>query len=120
MAKQHKRSYPTKKKEIRFHTVEIKHKKHKKPFKMWHPAYVFLQKDDIFIYVTLTHSNNVSGCTVIKLTKNPNPKDTTDSYFVTDFKEDKIDAFTKMRKEWQLDEKDDKLIRAIYKLNKKR
>ena len=87
---------------------------------MWHPAYVFLQKDNIFIYVTLTHSNNVPGYTVIKLTKNPNPKDKTDSYFVTDFRESNISAFSNRKKDWQLDEKDDELIRSIYKSNKKR
>lgn len=82
---------------------------------MWHPAYVFLENDNIFIYVTLTHSDDVEGVTLIKLRKNPNPKDKRDSYYVAEIKEDKRNEFSKIKKGWELDESDDRDIRKMFK-----
>lgn len=110
-----------KKKEIRYHSVKTIDKKGRKK-SIPHPAYVFLEKDDIYIYVTITHSNHVDGMMVIKLKKNPNPKDDSDSYFVASIMQDTKDSFGKKRNGWLVDDSDDLLIRELYlkTKNKKR
>ena len=54
-----------KKKEFRFHKTEVTNKGKRKS-KGWHPVYVFLEKGNIYIYVTLTHSDKVENMLVIK------------------------------------------------------
>ena len=103
-----------KKKEFRFHKVDLIDALGNIT-KIWHPAYVFLEKGNIYIYVSITHSSNIDSGIVIKLRKNPNPKDGKDSYWVVDIKEDTKDRFGKRRKDWKMDEEDDKDIRNVYK-----
>ena len=103
-----------KKKDFRFHNVELFNKKGKKKT-LRHPAYVFLEKGNIYVYVSITHSRNVDGVIVIKLRKNPNPKDTKESFRVVGAKEDSKDRFGKRQKGWKMDDKDDSEIRDEYK-----
>ena len=73
MKKKSKRAYLKRKKEFRYHNVEKINRVGKK-IKIMHPAYVFLKKGNLFIYVSITHSNSIKGQIVIQLRKNPNPK----------------------------------------------
>lgn len=100
-------------KEFRFHKVEVLTTK--KTNVIRHPAYVFLEQGNIYIYVILTHSSNVNNSIVIKLKKNPNPKDERDSYFVDEIKKDTKDTFGRRMRKWKLDKDDDELIRNKYK-----
>lgn len=104
-------------KDFKYHGVTIKTKRGKQR-KIYHPAYVFLEKGKIYIYVSLTHSEQVGKYLMIKLKRNPNPKDDKESYIIADIKEDTKDRFRKTEKGWKLDEEDDELIRSLYK-NKK-
>ena len=105
-------------KEIRSHDVVLKNNVGK-VISIKHPAYIFLQKYDEYIYVTITHAKSVKNYTVIKLRKNPNPNDNRDSYYVTEIRSDNINKFGKRKSEWSLDKEDDLDIRRLYK-NKKR
>lgn len=99
--------------EFRFHTIGFLHPKGK-IHKMRHPAYVFLEKGNLYIYVSLTHSSNIEKLLLIKLRKNPNPKDNKDSYYVEEIKEDTKDSFGVILKDWEMDEEDDHQIRELF------
>ena len=86
-----------------------------KQLKINHPSYIFLQKGNEFIYVTITHSNHVPNRTVIKFRKNPNPDDSKDAYFVVEIKQDTMDRFGKRHDDWSIDPLDDEKIRKLYK-----
>ena len=88
--------------------------------KMYHPAYVFLQKGNLYIYVTITHSSNITGVMLIKLRKNPNPKDKTDSFRTKKISEDTKDRFGRRHDSWVMDETDDKEIRKDYEASIKK
>ena len=118
MKKKNKKTFPKKKKEFRFHKTE-ENIAAKKPFSKSHPAYVFIEKGNIYVYVTITHSNSVKDKFVIKLKKNPNPKDKREAYVVLEIKEDTKDRFGSRHKGWKMDEEDDEIIRKEFK-NKKR
>ena len=102
-----------KKKEIRLHDVCLITIDNKKIY-IKHPAYIFLENDNVYIYVTITHSRNVKGFLTIKLRKNPNPKDKKESYWVAEIRQDTKNAFTKVKSDWSVDELDDKDIRGFF------
>ena len=104
-------------KEFRYHDVEVKTKRVKRVIK--HPTYVFYKHDGIYIYVSLTHSNKVENLILIKLKKNPNPKDNRDSYFVDEIKEDVKEMFGKRKTGWVMDSYDDEMIREEFRKIKK-
>ena len=114
MKRKSKNQQIKKKKEFRFHNIELNNINGVKT-KIRHPTYVFLEKGNIYIYISITHSSSVENKIVIKLRKNPNPKDNKDSYWVVDVKEDTKDTFSKRQKEWSMDDEDDADIRAEYK-----
>lgn len=114
MKKKSKNAKPQKVKDFRFHNVEFINKKGSKTT-LRHPTFVFLKKGNIYIYVSLTHSKSVPNVMLIKLRKNPNPKDKSDSYFVDKIKEDVRDKFGKRLANWRIDPLDDDLIREKYK-----
>ena len=99
-------------KEIRFHKIKTITKNGYIKY-IEHPCYVFLENDDCYIYVTLTHSDKVEDFLVIKLRKNPNPKDERDSYYVADVRIDSKAEFARMLKGWKLDPLDDEDIRKL-------
>lgn len=99
------------KKEIRFHSVSKNKKRH--------PAYIFLKKGNIYIYVSLTHSPKVDDLVVIKLRKNPNPNDEKDAYWVAEIKIGTKDEFGRIQKDWEVDKLDDLDIRTFFE-NRKR
>lgn len=103
--------------EFRFFPVEFLNK-NGKPIKFKHPAYIFLEKGNIFIYVTLTHSSYIENYLVIKLRKNPNRADKKDSYWIVDFKESTKDKFGRRLNNWIIDVDDDKEIIERYKKSK--
>ena len=101
------------KKEFRYKDIEVKTKAGKiKHIK--HPAFIFLEKEEMYIYVTLTHSKNVPGCIVIKLKKNPNPNDETDSYYVAEIKMDNKIKFGSRILNWKMSTDDEKEIRNFF------
>ena len=114
MKRKSKKSLIKRKKEFRFHSVELPNKIGIKR-RIRHPAFVFLEKGNIFVYVTITHSNNVKDVVVIKLRKNPNPKDSRNSYRVIEIREDTKDRFGRREKGWKIDPEDEKDIRDEYK-----
>ncbi len=118
MKSKNKNAIARKKKEFRFHKIEMISNNKKISFG-WHPAYVFLEKGNIYIYVSVTHSNSIKNGLVVKLKKNPNPKDIRDSYYVCEIKEDTKDRFRRRREGWLMDEEDDDAIRKLYQKLKK-
>lgn len=102
------------KKDFRYHGVIAKNNKGKTK-KLYHPTYVFLEKGNVYIYVSLTHSKKVENYILIKLKRNPNPKDKKDSYIISEVKEDTKDRFRRKEKGWKIDSEDDELIRKLYK-----
>lgn len=108
-----KKSVIKKRKEIRFHGVKIYNKKGIK-INISHPAYIFLQKDNLLIYVSITHSNHVEDYFVVQLTKNPNPFDDQDSFWVADVRQDTKENFGKLKNDWEIDKADDEAIRNFY------
>ncbi len=114
MKKKNKKAQLKRKKEFRFHRINLPSDEARNK-KMMHPAYVFLEKGNIFIYVTLTHSSQVKNHIVIKLRKNPNPKDQSDAYVVDEIREDTKDKFSRRLSDWELDPLDDAFIRKLKK-----
>ena len=113
MKKKAKKQIFKRKKEFRYHNVEIVNN-NGTTTKIRHPSYVFLEKGNIYIYISITHSDNVENSIVIKLRKNPNPNDKRESYRITEIKEDTKDRFSKRLKKWVMDIEDDKDIREEY------
>ena len=120
MKKKSKNQVPRKRNEFRYHMVEYINSLGVKT-KMAHPSFIFLEKGNLFMYVSLTHSKEIGNIPLIKLSKNPNNKDKSDSYLVLEFKEDTKDRFGSRRKGWKMDSNDEQFIRNIYQnWNKKR
>lgn len=80
-----------------------------------HPAYVFGEKGDSYIYIGLTHSPKTYKVKNYKLSRNPNPKDSKDSYVRPFATLDKKSKFSKPKKTWSLSKKDKKLMNKIKK-----
>ncbi len=99
--------------EFRYHSVLTKNR-NGKSLKISHPSYVFLKKGNVYIYVTITHSSKVEDYVVIKLRKNPNPKDKKDAYYVVDVKQDTKDRFGRRHDDWKIDIQDDIDIRKKF------
>ena len=114
MKRKSRKQFLKKKKEFRYHNVVTIDKRGKK-LKIRHPTYVFLEKGNIFIYVSITHSKGIEGELFIKLRKNPNPKDRRDSYRIATIREDRKDTFGRRQNKWIMDSEDDKEIRELYK-----
>ncbi len=102
------------KSEFRYHK-EVVIKKNGKIIKLIHPAYIIFEKGNVFIYVSITHSNNIENMIVIKLRKNPNPNDNQPSYYIDEIKEDRKDKFGSRHKNWIIDIEDDIEIRERIK-----
>ena len=101
------------KKEFRYKVILVK-VEGKKIVKIRHPAYIFLEKGNKYIYVSITHSKKVKDKMVIKLIKNPNPNDKRNAYYVVEVRQDTKDKFGKRLNQWLLDENDDEEIRKLY------
>ena len=114
--KKSKNAVAKKKKEFRYHKVQVK-SKNGKIVKIRHPSYIFLEKGNIFIFVTITHSNKVENELLIKLRENPNPNDKRKSYWVARIKFDTKDRFGKRDKRWKMNKQDDEDIRAFNNKN---
>ena len=114
MKKKSKHAILKRKKEFRYKLILVK-VKGKKDTKIRHPAYIFLEKGNVFAYVTITHSKVVGNKKMVKLANNPNPADKRDAYYVTEVRQDTKDKFGKRLNDWSLDEKDDEEIRKLYK-----
>ena len=102
------------KKEFRYKDVETTTKNGKTKI-IKHPAYIFLEKGKIFIYVTLTHSKKINDVVLIELRENPNPNDNKSSYYVAEVKEDYKNKFGSRILNWKMTYEDDKEIRALIK-----
>lgn len=114
MKKKSKHARLKRKNEFRFHKVEFKTKGGKNYY-ILHPSYVFLEKGNIYIYVTITHSNHVEGLLVVKLRENPNPIDERDSFRVVEIREDTKDKFGRRIQGWKINELDREDIFEEYK-----
>ena len=106
------------KKEFRYKSVEIIDNK-KKTKRIRHPAYVFLEKGNVLIYVNITHSNSVKNLLVIELSKNPNPEDNRKSFWVAEIRKDTKDKFGRREDGWTMDDEDDLEIRNFFEKTKK-
>ena len=115
MKKKSKHARYKRKNEFRFHAIkQVGHKKIKR-----HPTYIFLEKGNLFIYVIITHSSKVNNYIMIKLRKNPDPKDKSDSYYVAEIKADTKDTFSANKAKWTIDPNDEKEIREMFEKTKK-
>ena len=112
MKKRSKKAFYRKTKEFRFHNIAIINKKGKKK-NIRHPAYIFLKKGNLYIFVSLTHSKSVNKHIVIKLRKNPNPQDNNDAFYVAEIKADTKDTFGKIQN-WIMCPADDEEIRKLF------
>ena len=113
MKKKNKKAQLKRKKEFRYHKIEtFRHDGKKKTIR--HPAYVFLEKGNIYIYVSLTHSNELDNLLLIKLSRNPNPKDNRDSYIISEIREDTVDRFSTKIDDWSMNPTDDLMIRNLF------
>ena len=110
MKKKSRKANLKNRKEFRFKKIRVK-----EHLSIRHPAYVIIEKGNIYVYVTITHSNQVKGKVVIKLQKNPNPKDNRDVYFVTEIEQDTKDKFGRRLTGWKMNPEDDEKIRKLYK-----
>lgn len=79
-----------------------------------HPAYIFLQKGRICVYVTITHSKKIRGLLLIKLKKNPNPQDKQEAFWVAKIKRGNIKHFGRRKNKWLIDDNDDLKIRDFF------
>lgn len=113
MKKDSPKKHMRKKSEFRYHSTKCVTVKNK-IINIRHPAYVFLEKDGIYVYVTITHSHDVKDIIVIKLNKNPNPNDSKDSFYVAEIRKDLKESFGKIVKGWEIEKSDDKKIRDLY------
>ena len=118
MKKKNKHSTYRRKKEFRYSDIKTITKSGKAKI-IKHPAYIFLENEDLFIYVTLTHSKNVKNYLVIKLRKNPNPNDEEESYYVAKIRKDFKNNFGTRILNWEVDVEDDKDIRRLFDETKK-
>ena len=111
MSKQKSKNATKKKtRQFRYHKVYVLRKSGKrKP--IWHPAYIFIIRGNVYRYVTITHSKTITGEEVIELRVNPNPKDRRKSYRVVGYHEDTKDRFGQIHKDWRINEQDDTDIR---------
>lgn len=117
MKKKSRKARLKRKKEFRFHKVEIVSKEGKE-HDMWHPTYIFLEKGNVYIYVSITHSSIVENKLLIKLSNNPNPNDKRESYWVVEIREDTKDTFSRRLNGWIMSEFDDNDIRSEYEKKK--
>lgn len=106
---------PRKRNEFRYHDVIVIKPHLRKSIVIRHPAYVFLETENGYTYVSITHSPKVYNAVVIKLRKNPNPNDSRDSYVVIDIKEAEKKSFGDKLKGWVINPDDEKDIREKYK-----
>ena len=113
MKKKSKHAMFERRKEFRFHKVLITNKR-KKTISIKHPSYVFLKKGNVYIFVTITHSNKVDGKVLVELRHNPDPNDKRKAYWVTEVKKDTKDTFGRREDKWKMDPEDDKDIREKY------
>ena len=113
MKKKSRHAILKRKHEFRYYN-QLKIDRRGRQFKYRHPSYIFMEKGSFYIFVTLTHSTSILNHVVIKLKKNPNPKDRTDAFYVAEVKEDTKDRFGKRLIEWKIDESDDKSIRESF------
>lgn len=97
MKRKSKKQIIKKKNEFRYHNVVIINE-FGKEIKIRHPSYVFLEKGNVYIYVSITHSKNIENYIVIELRENPNPKDKNKSFWAAEIKEDTKDRFGRRQK----------------------
>ena len=79
-----------------------------------HPSYIFLEKGNVYIYVTITHSKEVEGYVLTKLIQNPDPSDNQDAYVVLDVRQDIKSSFGARRIGWFIVKDDENLIRKLF------
>ena len=114
MKRKSKKQIVKKKNEFRYHNVVIINKLGKE-IKIRHPSYIFLEKGNAYIYVSITHSKNVENHIILELRENPNPKDQRKSFWIVEIKEDTKDRFGRRQKRWRINIEDEKDIREEYK-----
>lgn len=115
--KKRKNARLKRKNEFRYHNV-IVHSRNGRTRKIKHPSYIFLEKGNIYIFVTITHSSKINDLKIIKLNKNPNPKDKRDSYVVLVIQTDIKSSFGVRHANWKIDVRDEELIREFYNTEK--
>ena len=119
MKKKSKNARLKRRNEFRFHKVEFKTDKGR-ILKIMHPSYVFLEKGNTYIYVTITHSKEVEEYTLLKLTQNPNPEDNQDAYIILDIRQDIKSSFGARRIGWLILKDDENIVRHFFNSQKEK
>lgn len=114
MKSKSKKQQLRRKKEFRFHNIEIINQKGI-TVNSKHPTYVFLQKGNLYIAFPITHSDKIGDLKIVELSTNPNPMDSRKSYIVIEVIEDTKDRFGKKKKNWSISPEDDAILRNEYK-----
>ena len=112
-----KHSNLKRKNEIRFHKVQFYTNNGKKK-KIFHPAFIFFEKGNLYVYVTITHSSKIQNRIVLKLMKNPNPHDERDSFWIAEIREDTKERFTRRQNGWKVSSIDIEKIIEFYNQKK--
>ena len=99
---------PKRMNEIRFHQDYVTFKKKK----IRHPKYIWRKRGNIYDYHSITHSKEINGKHLIKLRKNPSPKDKKEAYYNPESESDVKSTFGKKLKNWKLDPLD---VKDIHK-----
>lgn len=114
MKKRSRKTQLRRKHEFRYYNSLVINRRGQK-VKFRHPAYIFLEKGNLFIFVTITHSKTVPNKIVVELRKNPNPSDKRIAYYVAEILQDTKDRFRRKLDNWDIDLLDDEAIRKLYK-----
>lgn len=100
MMKRKSKKNTKRKNEFRYHVILVNKNGRMKEIK--HPAYIWQQRGNIYDYFVITHSSNIEGVILIKLRRNPNPKDNKESFYDSKPKNDIKSRFGKKKKGWKL------------------
>ncbi len=83
--------------------------------KSGHPAYIYAQIGDDFMFLGITHSPITRGIKNIKLDENPNINDDSVAYIKNNPQRDRQNQFDKEKLPFKLSEQDKKKVDKIIK-----
>jgi hypothetical protein len=88
---------------------------HGKKANSGHPAYIYAKDGDSFKYIGITHADITDNVKNIKLEKNPNPMDMSDSYIRPKHETDKTVKFGSRYPHWNFSENDKGKVKSVIK-----
>ena len=114
MKRKAKKAIAKKRKMFRYRSIKVIDKSGRH-LNIRHPAYIIIERGNIYVHVIITHSATLNNKKLIELRKNPNPLDSRKSYRQNELFEATIDKFSKRLNGWKMDPLDDKDIRTLIK-----